>query len=105
MEDSKPLHLQGNFAPVKEEISAQNLEVEGAIPPDLRGLYLRNGSNPVTGHSEHWFLGHGMVHGVRLEEGGASGYRNRYVQTPFLENPELQRVPFGFHGSWVADPV
>jgi carotenoid cleavage dioxygenase len=92
MEESRPFHLQGNFAPVQEEVSAENLEVEGSIPPALRGLYLRNGANPVTGYSEHWFLGQGMVHGVRLEEGRAAWYRNRYVRTPFLENPEIQRI-------------
>ena len=92
MEETKPFHLEGNFAPVPDEISAENLEVEGAIPPGLRGLYLRNGANPVTGYSEHWFLGQGMLHGVRLEEGKAAWYRNRYVKTPFLDNPDMQRI-------------
>ena len=92
MEEAAPFHLQGNFAPVKDQVSAENLEVEGSVPPELRGLYLRNGANPVTGRSEHWFLGQGMVHGVRLEEGGAAWYRNRYVQTPYLDNPEMQRI-------------
>ena len=68
MEEAKPFHLEGNFAPVQDEISAENLEVEGAIPPALRGLYLRNGANPVTGYSEHWFLGQGMLHGASAEE-------------------------------------
>nr|MCS5636526.1 carotenoid oxygenase family protein [Myxococcota bacterium] len=57
MDEAKPFHLKGNFAPVQDEVSAENLEVEGAIPSGLQGLYLRNGANPVTGHSEHWFLG------------------------------------------------
>jgi carotenoid cleavage dioxygenase-like enzyme len=92
MGDGKPFHLNGNFAPVQDEVSAEKLEVEGAIPPGLQGLYLRNGANPVTGHSEHWFLGHGMVHGVRLEAGNAAWYKNRYVRTPFLDNPEIQRI-------------
>ena len=87
-----PFHLKGNFAPVAEERTETNLEVEGAIPPELSGLYLRNGANPASGHSEHWFLGEGMVHGVRLEGGGASWYRNRYVRTPFLEDPDTPRI-------------
>jgi carotenoid cleavage dioxygenase-like enzyme len=90
--DEKPFHLKGNFAPVSEEVTATDLRVEGAIPPELSGLFVRNGANPVTGHSAHWFLGNGMVHGVRLERGGASWYRNRYVQTPFLEDPERPRI-------------
>ena len=92
MADEKPFHLQGNFAPVPSEVTAHDLRVEGALPPELCGLYVRNGANPVTGTSAHWFLGHGMLHGVRLEKGRALWYRNRYVRTPFLENPEIARI-------------
>ena len=42
MAQDKPFHLTGNFAPVQDEVSAEHLEVEGAIPSGLRGLYLRN---------------------------------------------------------------
>jgi carotenoid cleavage dioxygenase len=86
-----PFHLRGNYAPVFEEVSASDLEVQGAIPSELRGLYLRNGSNPHTGESSHWFAGDGMIHGVRLEDGAARWYRNRYVQTRALleENAKL----------------
>ena len=59
--------------------------MEGALPPELVGLYVRNGSNPRTGTSPHWFLGDGMVHGIRLEAGRATSYRNRYVRTPLYE--------------------
>ena len=92
MSDEKPFHLQGNFAPVKEEITATDLEVEGSIPPELCGIYARNSANPVSGHSDHWFLGNGMVHGVRLEGGEAKWYRNRYVDTPFYRDPTLERI-------------
>ena len=92
MAQEKPFHLQGNFAPVSGELTVSDLEVEGAIPPELTGLYVRNGANPPSGHSDHWFLGAGMVHGVRLDAGRASWYRNRYVKTPQLENPDLQRI-------------
>jgi carotenoid cleavage dioxygenase-like enzyme len=84
--------LQQNFAPVTKEIEAHNLEVvHGAIPPALAGLYVRNGSNPQSGDSSHWFFGDGMVHGVRLEDGKAVWYRNRYVNTALYEN----RASFG----------
>src|SRR5262245_18522184 len=62
-----PWWLQGGFAPVTEEVASAELEVEGVLPPELTGLYVRNGSNPRTGTSPHWFLGDGMVHGVRLD--------------------------------------
>ncbi len=85
-------HLQGNFAPVSEEISSTELAVEGAIPPELNGTYMRIGPNPATGESSHWFTGDGMLHGVRLEGGKASWYRNRWVRTRLLEDPDLQMI-------------
>lgn len=80
--DSVPYWEQGNLAPVQEEITAFDLPVEGNIPPELRGLYARNGANPREGHSGHWFLGDGMIHGVSLRDGKAEWYRNRWVRTP-----------------------
>jgi carotenoid cleavage dioxygenase-like enzyme len=81
----KPSHLEENFAPVQEEITATELEVTGTLPRELAGLYLRNGPNPRTGSSPHWFFGTGMVHGVRLESGQARWYRNRYVRSASFE--------------------
>jgi carotenoid cleavage dioxygenase len=82
---SKPWFLRGNYAPVFDEITDTNLRVTGAIPKSLSGLYLRNGSNPRNGEAGHWFFGDGMVHGLRLEDGQAKWYRNRYVRTPKWE--------------------
>ena len=90
--DETPFHLQGNFAPLTDERTDVALEVEGTIPPELCGLYARNGSNPVNADSPHWFLGEGMVHGVRLENGKAAWYRNRYVKTTMLSDPEGERI-------------
>jgi len=90
--DELPFHLRGNFAPVSEESTLFDLAVEGALPRELAGLYVRTGPNPKSGHSGHWFVGDGMVHGVRLENGRARWYRNRYVRTRRLENPDAQRV-------------
>ena len=73
---------QGNFRPVTEEVTATNLKVEGSIPPELNGLYVRNGTNFSSGLAEHFFGGDGMMHGVRLEGGQAKWYRNRYIDTP-----------------------
>jgi carotenoid cleavage oxygenase len=77
-------YLEGNFAPVHEEITATDLPVTGTIPDGLDGRYLRNGPNPVVAPDPaayHWFLGSGMVHGVRLREGRAEWYRNRWVRS------------------------
>jgi carotenoid cleavage dioxygenase len=76
------IYLEGNFAPVDDELTAEDLPVTGRIPERLRGRYLRNGPNPVDPDpaTYHWFTGNGMVHGVRLEGGRARWYRNRFVR-------------------------
>ena len=75
-------YLLGNFAPVLEEVTSLDLPVTGRLPEELEGRYLRNGPNPITEvdpATHHWFLGDGMVHGIRLRGGRAEWYRNRYV--------------------------
>jgi carotenoid cleavage dioxygenase-like enzyme len=80
-----PLYLSGHMAPVADEIEAYELPVAGALPPELTGRYLRNGPNPLPGEDPgHWFAGHGMLHGVRLRDGRAEWYRNRWVRTGAL---------------------
>ena len=85
---NKPWWLQNNFAPVMDELDAFDLRVSGAIPAELSGLYVRNGSNPQKSDSPHWFFGDGMLHGVRFERGKASWYRNRYVRTKLFVEGE-----------------
>lgn len=75
-------YLEGNYAPVADEVTSFDLPVEGALPEELAGRYLRNGPNPiepVDPETHHWFAGDGMVHGLRVNEGRAEWYRNRYV--------------------------
>ncbi|MFM2062097.1 MAG: hypothetical protein RLZZ507_1767 [Cyanobacteriota bacterium] len=75
-------YLDGNFAPVSQEITTDTLKVIGELPPDLSGMFVRNGPNPQ--HQPigqyHWFDGDGMLHGVEISNGKAT-YRNRYVRT------------------------
>ncbi len=87
--DDIPAHLRGNGAPVFEELTLTDLKVTGTIPAELDGRYVRNGANPITGMSDHPFFGDGMLHGVRLRDGKAEWYRNRYIKTPFFANPSL----------------
>lgn len=74
--------LDGNFAPVSEEITTDALKVIGELPPNLSGMFVRNGPNPqwTPIGQYHWFDGDGMLHGVRIHNGKAT-YRNRYVRT------------------------
>ena len=77
------VYVKGNFAPVHEEVVALDLPVTGTLPAELDGRYLRNGPNPIGPvdlRTHHWFVGTGMVHGVRLRDGKAEWYRNRYVR-------------------------
>jgi carotenoid cleavage dioxygenase len=91
--------LEGPFAPVTEEITAFDLPVTGQVPAGLDGRYLLNGPNPMglEDPGYHWFLGDGMVHGVRLRDGRAEWYRNRWVRS---------RAVAGARGeTWPAGPV
>src|ERR1700722_14204888 len=78
-------YLEGNFAPVLTEVTASDLVVTGSLPSELTGRYLRNGPTPASApepSSYHWFVGDGMVHGIRLRDGRAEWYRNRWVRSP-----------------------
>ncbi len=79
---SADAYVSGNFGPVAVESSVVDLKVTGELPKELIGRYVRNGPNPSspTDAGHHWFIGDGMVHGIRIEEGRVSWYRNRYVK-------------------------
>jgi carotenoid cleavage dioxygenase-like enzyme len=76
-------YLNGAWTPQHEEVTAIDLDViEGAIPADIDGVYLRNTENQL--HQPlgryHPFDGDGMIHQIDFRAGTAS-YRNRWVQT------------------------
>ncbi len=76
--------LEGNYGPVAEEVTEFDLKVTGTLPAELDGRYLRNGPNPagpVDPANYHWFSGTGMLHGIRLRDGRAEWYRNRFVRS------------------------
>lgn len=94
---SENTFLEGPFAPVPTERTELNLRVEGELPAELNGLYARIGPNPkqVTNPGMyHWFTGDGMVHGVRLEQGKALWYRNRWIGSDSVRD-EQQRERVG----------
>jgi carotenoid cleavage dioxygenase-like enzyme len=69
--------LEGAYAPVTEELTAFD-------PRELSGRYLRNGPNALgidDPRAHHFMLGDGMLHGVRLRDGRAEWYRNRWVRS------------------------
>ncbi|MCV6626550.1 MAG: carotenoid oxygenase family protein [Cellvibrionaceae bacterium] len=79
--------LTGVFAPIADELVLEALPVEGEIPKDLSGVYLRNGPNqqfePKGAH--HYFDGEGMIHSGQFKNGKFI-YRNKYVRTEGWKN-------------------
>ena len=53
--------LSGNFAPIRFEADAPDLEIEGDFPESLRGTLYRNGPNPQFSPRDryHIFSGDG----------------------------------------------
>ena len=110
-------YLNGAWAPLHEEVNAFDLDlIEGAIPRDLDGVYLRNTQNQI--HQPlgffHPFDGDSMLHQIDLQKGKAN-YRNRWVRTRgfsaeqeaecslwggFVDAPSLSyRKGYGFGGA------
>lgn len=82
--DDEHPYLAGIHTPMTGELTLAELAVEGAIPPGLDGRYLRIGPNPLAAPNPatyHWFTGDGMVHGLRIKDGKALWYRNRWVRS------------------------
>lgn len=84
--DDDHRYRTGAWQPTFTEWSVTDCEVEGDLPDDLDGVYLRNTENPL--HPSigryHPFDGDGMVHAVEFGNGTAN-YRNRFVRTAGFE--------------------
>ena len=84
-DDDHP-YRTGPWRPQTTEFDADDLTVvDGEIPTDLDGIYLRNTENPLHPalKTYHPFDGDGMVHIVGFRDGKAF-YRNRFVRTDGL---------------------
>ena len=95
--------LETIHAPMRAELEIVEPEFVGAIPAGLDGRYLRIGPNPVRpdvrGH--HWFVGDGMVHGLRLQGGRAAWYRNRWIRSEAVASALHETpAPGPRHGSF-----
>uniref|UniRef100_UPI0015C4A7E1 carotenoid oxygenase family protein n=1 Tax=Candidatus Entotheonella palauensis TaxID=93172 RepID=UPI0015C4A7E1 len=78
-------YLHGPYAPIKTEMTVDELEVIGDLPADLCGAYIRN--SPVPVHKPvnryHAYDGDGMLQGVYFRDGKAS-YANKWIRTKAL---------------------
>ncbi len=83
-DDDHP-YRTGAWQPNLVEYEATGLDVEGSIPRDLCGVYLRNTENPLLPAIEryHPFDGDGMLHAISFQD-GAANYRNRLIDTTGL---------------------
>ncbi|BBZ12288.1 carotenoid oxygenase family protein [Mycobacterium branderi] len=82
-EDDDHPYRTGPWRPQATEWDADDLAaIDGEIPPDLDGIYLRNTENPLHPalKTYHPFDGDGMLHVVGFRDGKAF-YRNRFVRT------------------------
>ena len=85
-EDDDHPYRTGPWRPQTTEWDADDLTaVEGEVPKDLDGVYLRNTENPLHPalKAYHPFDGDGMVHVVGFRDGKAF-YRNRFIRTDGL---------------------
>lgn len=117
LQPSNHPYLNGAWTPQHEEVTAFELDViEGRIPDDIDGVYLRNTENQL--HQPlgryHPFDGDGMIHQIDFS-GGKASYRNRFVRTRCFQAEQdaggslwgglmdkvsvSKRPGFGAHGS------
>jgi carotenoid cleavage dioxygenase-like enzyme len=91
--DSHP-YRSGVWRPQASEFDAWDMDVvEGAIPEDLSGVYLRNTENPLFEPIKryHPFDGDAMLHAISFGNGEAR-YANRFVRTDgFLAEQEAKQ--------------
>ena len=80
-QDHGPM-LTGTFAPIFDEKELRDLPVDGEIPTDLNGVYLRNGPNQrfEPKGNFHLFDGDGMLHAAEFRNGRVT-YRNKWIRT------------------------
>jgi len=74
----------GGYRPVADEVRVHRPNVVGELPRQLNGTFLRIGPNAL-GQTDaartHMFSGDPMLHGLRIRDGRAEWYRNRWVRT------------------------
>ena len=64
--NNENMYLKGFLAPVVEETNKMELKLlNGILPDNFEGLFLRIGPNPQEfelSRKYHWFDGNGMIH-------------------------------------------
>jgi carotenoid cleavage dioxygenase len=93
VDDAHP-YRSGPWRPNVREYDAFELDVVGALPSELAGVYLRNTENPL--HDAigryHPFDGDGMLHALVVADGVAE-YHNRFLRTAAFEAEQAAGGP------------
>src|SRR5665213_1353892 len=104
LKSSNHPYLNGAWTPLHEEVNATDLDViEGKIPADIDGIYLRNTENQI--HQPlgrfHPFDGDAMIHQISFRDGCAADEEaGGSLWGGLADRPELSKRPgFGAHGS------
>ncbi|MBL8970982.1 MAG: carotenoid oxygenase family protein [Myxococcales bacterium] len=99
--DLAEVYLRSNES-VTEEVDTMLATVEGALPPDLRGVLVRNGPGRMELYGQrygHPFDGDGHLNRFEFSDLGVA-YRNRYVRTrEFLAEESARQILFRNFGT------
>jgi len=99
--DLAEVYLRSN-EPVTDEVDTTLPVVEGALPPELRGVLVRNGPGRMEIHGQrygHPFDGDGHLNRFEFSPLGVA-YRNRYVRTrEFLAEESARKILFRNFGT------
>lgn len=91
---------RGFFSPERFEADVYDCEVEGRIPPELDGCFVRVGGEwfyPGRHEDDSPFSADGYVSSFRIHEGVAD-FKGRWVKTPrFMNNLEAGRQLYGVY--------
>ena len=124
VDPSKIPALSGVFTPQLEEHDLADLAVQGELPDDLRGTYVRNGPNPLfppLGSYTYPLEGDAMLHALHVDDDGrpatataSCGHRSSRVEqqaghalwaglmTPYLPGPDV--VPEQYANDFKPQP-
>ena len=87
-------YRSGAWRPNTKEFDAYDLDVQGNLPSDLSGVYIRNTENPLQ-HAigrYHPFDGDGMLHSLYIDN-GETEYHNRFIRSDGFEAELVQNGP------------
>jgi carotenoid cleavage dioxygenase len=85
--NAKSSYGHWGFRSVHDELRDVPVTISGFLPPDLEGVYIRNGTNPQFEPKNaryQMFDGPGMLHQIQISNGMAT-YSNAYVRTKRFE--------------------